>query len=194
VDPAGRFLFIAGNSPAAVMGRVALDVAGLPISADAGGTSYVSLPSSGNCLGAALSPTGTSYTVCSQDQRIYGLAYDAGAMALASVGFATAGVSPIGVAAHPNGNFAYAASFSLSEISTFSTTADGGAPVLVGSPLSVGYSCRTLAFDASGAHLFAGCDGRILTFDVDGATGAPTLSSSVAGPTDSSYAMAIVNP
>ncbi len=193
VDPAGHYLFVAGNG-APVVGRVALDVAGLPISPDSGGTSYVSLPGSGNCLGAALGPTGTSYTVCSQDQRIYGVAYDAGAMAVASVGYAAAGVSPIGVAAHPNGNFAYAASYSLEEISTFSTSSEGGAPTLVGTPLSVGYSCRTLAFDPTGAHLFAGCDSRILTFDVDGATGALTQSSSVAGPTDSSYAMAIVNP
>ncbi|HEX4447867.1 MAG TPA: beta-propeller fold lactonase family protein [Polyangiaceae bacterium] len=193
VDPAGHFLFLAGNA-APVVSRVPLDGTGFPIGADAGGGPLsVSFNASGNCLQSELSPSGNSYTVCSQDQRIYGVGYDAGAAAISTLGFAHAGGSPLAVTVHPNGHFAYAASFSESSIYTFSLDASG-APAAVGSPLTINYQCRTLKFDPTGTHMIAGCDGRMVWLDVDGTTGALTAKGNIAGVFDSTYSMAIVTP
>lgn len=193
VDPQAHFLFVVGNLIPAVVTRVTLDDSGIPISPDAGGTADVTLESSGSCASGALSPAGRVYTTCAQDQKTYGMEYDASAKILSSIGSAAAGISPIGVAVHPNGNFAYAASFSNASITTYSL-GTSGAPTVVGSPLVVNASCRTLAFDGTGAHLFAGCDGKLLTFDVNGSTGAITQTGSVDGPGDSTYSIAIVTP
>ncbi len=188
VDPLAKFVFVVGNLTPATLTRVALDNGGLPTA-----TADVALPNSGNCASGALSPAGRLYAACSQDQKVYAATYNAGANTLvASVG-AAAGVSPIGVAVHPNGNFAYAASFSAMTITTFALAADG-APTVLGTPLAIGQSCRTLGFDATGAHLFAGCNTKMLTFDVNATTGALTASSNVAGVGDSTYSLAIVNP
>lgn len=195
VDPKASAVYLVSASLNPDVIRIPLDAAtGIPTAGPLGDGGYasVSLGGSGNCVQAVVSTDGQLYTSCSQNQKLHAVGESADG-GLVSLGSATIGTAPLTVTTHPNGKFAYSATFSVADLHTFTIAPDAG-PSALGSPLSISASCRSLLFDPTEKLLFAGCDSKVVVLAVDAVTGTPTVLGSVAAGSDSGYSMAIVNP
>lgn len=195
VDPKAGFLYMVSDAINPGVVRIPLDPStGIPTTgplAD-GGFASLTLSGAGNCVEAVVSADGQLYTSCSQNQKIHAVGESADG-GLTSLGSATVGVAPLAVTTHPNGKFAYSATFSAADLHTYAIAPDAG-PTAVGSALTISASCRSFVFEPTANVLFAGCDGKIVALLIDAVTGAPTLLGSVLAGTDSGYSMAIVTP
>jgi 6-phosphogluconolactonase (cycloisomerase 2 family) len=196
VSPQADFLFVVSSSISPLVTRLALDpTTGLPTAGPLphGGYPSVVLSGAGNCVSATVGEDGQLYTSCSQDGKLHAVGASADGGALVSLGAASVGAAPLPITTHPNKNFAYSATFSAQQLHSYSIALDAG-PAAIGSPVSLGESCRTLAFDATGTLMLAGCDSKMISLSVDGTTGVATVLGSASFGSDSGYSMAIVYP